>query len=64
MNGYTYIFNFDDKQHTLVMKEELSEHLKRHWKMMIENNRSSDDIVKWFHNRGYEIDYEVIPYGD
>lgn len=61
------------KKHNIVYKRngikinistdnELNEHLKRHVTQMILNNKSTDHIMKWIHDKGIsvEIDSEMI----
>jgi len=55
MNKYNLVYNINGRQTIFSLKEELTEHLKRHLDKMIENKRNIIEVVSWLEYRGYQV---------
>ncbi len=62
MKKYNLTINTNIKSISINTDILLDDHLKRHIKQMIDNNKDSEHIMKWLHNRGIsnEIDTEPL----
>lgn len=61
LKKYNLVFNTDIKSINISTDIEIDEHLKRHLKQMIDNNKNGEYIMKWLHNRGISNEVDTDP---
>lgn len=55
MTFYNYNYIINGRPSIISLKEELTDHLKRHLDNMINNNRDIIQVIIWLENRGYQV---------